>query len=925
MTGVVGAAIQKVREIESQLDNAVGVEKPVGSSSVSPVTLLPESTRTLSPTPSTDDNPSTDNQPVTTRETTNKKMKSKKKISPASSATNLNIDSGIVSSKAEVQDSLATYPNEPPSDVDIKRGSTFTADSHTSNDQAKQIEDLQTQLNRLTESHSKEVSNLINKHEEAVRTMKIQHETEIQTYIQLQTNLQEQIKGLQSDKEVLQSQLRTCLEIDTKTSEFDRAISQDNSVEAKYTNRIEELQLQLQEQAHLVSLREHEVLNLELQLREQSQLVSQHKTSTEDTRSQLDNVLHTLQVRESSLESLQSQLATSLTDQQRIQALLEEVTAEKQQLETALKSSNNASTVGGGNSSSNVQQLQEQLSAYQAEGQKLAKKQSEMEKSVRQSKQQLREKEVEVSKLKESREQLVKALEQTQDALKKQEAETDKAQKALQAMQAVSTASTDRLTRLEQDLQTSHDEQLATRKALEHAWSELSEAKRAQQEQRGECDDLRKQLGEGASRVMNTESMRREVEQREAVLRATSQQLQDQLQRSMSDAAAREDRLREELSELRRRWQEAVSSREHLASELAAASAPLLRQIAALQEQLRVKTEQWTQVETTLVERAMKSETAAEQFEHRRTLLEEQLQSLRLSLAQTESRLSDTQQQLMEAQDISQRLQRNEARHIEDARDWQARLAQETAQVASLHVALRDLELRHRLSLSETHETHREVERKLSTQCEELQKEVVYLRDTLAKNKMSATASTPISNSSTPPFFTYANQGSSSFSESDVADKASNSTVPANDFVASERQHQLRQRREEEIAALRNTVSSLTQARDALLEEVSFLSARNAQLEDATMSLPSLQSNAQQLQQQVDVLLVLLGEKEEENETLTEDLRETKQLYRDQLDSLLSRCLSLEQSAVKNKSNIICDEDCPASNYDCASPRTNSR
>lgn len=162
-------------------------------------------------------------------------------------------------------------------------------------------------------------------------------------------------------------------------------------------------------------------------------------------------------------------------------------------------------------------------------------------------------------------------------------------------------------------------------------------------------------------------------------------------------------------------------------------------------------------------------------------------------------------------------------------------------------------------------------------------------------------------------------------SESDVADRASNSTVPGNGFVASERQHQQRQRREEEIAALRNTVSSLTQARDALLEEVSFLSARNAQLEDATMSLPSLQSNAQQLQQQVDVLLVLLGEKEEENETLTEDLRETKQLYRDQLDSLLSRCLSLEQSAVKNKSIIICDEDCPASNYDCASPRTISR
>jgi DNA repair exonuclease SbcCD ATPase subunit len=454
---------------------------------------------------------------------------------------------------------------------------------------------------------------------------------------------------------------------------------------------------------------------------------------------------------------------------------------------------------------------------------------------------------------------------------------------------------------------------------LEHAWSELSEAKRAQQEQRGECDELRKQLGEGASRAMNTESMRREVEQREAVLRATSQQLQDQLQRSMRDAAAREDRLSEELGELRRRWQEAVSSREQLASEIASASAPLLRQIAALQEQLRVKTEQWTQVESALVERAMKSESAAEQFEHRRSLLEEQSQNFHHSLTETQARLANTQKQLVETQAANQQLQRSEARHIEDARDLQARLAQETAQVSSLQVALRDLELRHRLAITETNEAHIDNERKLSAQCEDMQKEIATLRDTLSRYKMSATVATPTASSSAPPLFT--NQGSSSsFSEADVADRASVSTVPANGFVASERQHQQRQLREEELAALRSSVLSLTQARDALLEEVSFLSARNAQLEDSTVSLPALRSNAQQLQQQVEVLLVLLGEKEEENDSLAEDLRETKQLYRDQMDSLLSRCLILEAGAVNHKSSDTIDEDTPSNSYRNDSP-----
>lgn len=748
LTGVVGAAIQKVREIESQLDNAVGVEKMAESDSANPDSLAAS---TINPTPFADDPQSV------IREETNKKMKTKKKITTTSSSSISSMVSEVAPSNEQVQNPPIAIPRELDSQVESPHKSTTAAVPHTSIGEAKQMEELRTQMDLLRELHKQEISKLINKHESAIQTMQTQHKTEMQNCSQLQTDLREQLKGLQSDKMELHIQLQSCMENTIKKTEIDRSVTRDDtSVGTESNNRIEELQRQLQEQVQLVFRREQDVLKLEMQVQEQMQLVNEHSHSCEDARSQLTNALHALQVRESSLESLQSQLATALTDQQHIKTLFDEVAVEKQQLELALQSNNNIHNGG----SNHLQQLQEQLEAYQVEGQKLAKKQSEMEKSVRQSKQQLREKELEITKLKESREQLVKVLEQTQDALKRQESEGDKAQKALQAMQAVSAASSERLVRLEQDLQISHEEQLTTRKALEHAWSELSEAKRAQQEQRGECDDLRKQLGEGASRAINTESMRREVEQREAVLRATSQQLQDQLQRSMRDAAAREDRLSEELGELRRRWQEAVSSREQLASEIASASAPLLRQIAALQEQLRVKTEQWTQVESALVERAMKSESAAEQFEHRRSLLEEQSQNFHHSLTETQARLANSQKQLVETQAANQQLQRSEARHIEDARDLQARLAQETAQVSSLQVALRDLELRHRLAITETNEAHRDNERKLSAQCDDMQKEIATLRDTLSRYKMSATNATPTASSSAPLFFT--NQSSSS-------------------------------------------------------------------------------------------------------------------------------------------------------------------
>ena len=152
-------------------------------------------------------------------------------------------------------------------------------------------------------------------------------------------------------------------------------------------------------------------------------------------------------------------------------------------------------------------------------------------------------------------------------------------------MQAVSQASQDKLVKLDAELAAKEDELGAQRKALEGAWSEISELKKMISELKAEKDDLQNQIGAGANKVVATESTRRELEQREAILRATNKQLQDSLQRQMSEAVSREER-----------WQEAVSSRESLASEVSGATTPLLRQISSLQESLRVKSEGWQKV-----------------------------------------------------------------------------------------------------------------------------------------------------------------------------------------------------------------------------------------------------------------------------------------------------------------------------------------
>jgi hypothetical protein len=223
----------------------------------------------------------------------------------------------------------------------------------------------------------------------------------------------------------------------------------------------------------------------------------------------------------------------------------------------------------------------------------------------------------------------------------------------------------------------------------------------ASAEMRAERDELRRQIGAGASKVMEIDQFRREVEQREAVSRATSKQLQDSLQRQMQESGVREERLREEAAEMRMRWQDAISSREQMASELSSATAPLLRQISSLQDQIRSKSDHWQSIESTLAERAMRAENAAEIADHKKNLMEEQLGGLKQQLSSLTTRHSELHAQFQAAELSLERLKRSEVLWNEAKADYDTRILMETNQKQSLLSALKELELRHKVELND--------------------------------------------------------------------------------------------------------------------------------------------------------------------------------------------------------------------------------
>ncbi len=76
-------------------------------------------------------------------------------------------------------------------------------------------------------------------------------------------------------------------------------------------------------------------------------------------------------------------------------------------------------------------------------------------------------------------------------------------------------------------------------------------------------------------------------------------------------------------------------------------------------------------------------------------------------------------------------------------------------------------------------------------------------------------------------------------------------------------------------------------AHSALVEELTYVSGRNAELEEFYNKHQALANEFKDIQKQNELLLSMLGEKSEELEACVQDLQDVKSLYRNQLDELL--------------------------------------
>jgi chromosome segregation ATPase len=567
---------------------------------------------------------------------------------------------------------------------------------------------------------------------------------------------------------------------------------------------------------------------------------------------------------------------------------------------------------------SEISRLQEQLAAqnarlvaFEQEGQALAKKQADMEKLVRRTKAEYKGRDSEIAELEKVKSSLEKVVAEQQAALKLKESSASNASKSLSALQAASQASADKLGRMQQELDSVTDELAATKAALAKAQEEAASQQQKLNTVTQEQALLKRQVDASQSEVLETDAQRRDVESREGMLRATNAQLQEGLAHHMADAAAREERLRDELQDMRKRWQDALSTREALAAEMSGASAPLLRQLSQLQETLRTRSDGWQVTESALSERALRAESAREVAEHKYSVTVEAAHVAQAQLAGAQEKIALLQQQYTDAQHTVERVRVAEQQAQAASREATAALSLEAAQLRGLQQSVREMEVSHEAALVKLAATHAQAaaeadaeSRGLRQRAQELEEEVKAARlaqeqaglpvSAAAAAAIRATPATP----ATPAATNGATSASASSSSSTLASSSGASPrglamdasfLPsgAESYAANTRSSQLLQQRSEELTSAQAGVKQLERARQALLSEVTTLSTRNAQLEEDAAGVPALQAALTRARSEAEVLMLLLGEKEEEVEAAQADMREVKALYRGQMETLL--------------------------------------
>ena len=538
--------------------------------------------------------------------------------------------------------------------------------------------------------------------------------------------------------------------------------------------------------------------------------------------------------------------------------------------------------------SEDLKKKQEIIDELMEEGQALAQKQSRMERAVRDATGETRA-------LKEELEQesydKVQALKKIQDLEAQCKDLTDS---LASARKGESQAG-----KLENDLLSARadaEEKASTILALQQRIKEMTaETKELKQE----IDNTRKSAAHEAQQEKT--SMRREHND-------LIGDLEQKLRTTEREAGVREDALRHEISEVRKRWQDAVRRADALNMDIQSSTAPLLRQLESMERQNRMRASNSAELETRLRSDLEKATIENERLGKEYADSKAMLSKLERTINDRDQRLSEAQSTVEEQAKNIDSLQKQEEKLLEEAQTRQTeyerveRLANEgVARVRSeMSQTVTDSEERYRGQIDKL-QKELTVETEKRTQLEAQVGQLLESGGSLfaaTQSSMAPVAAMGMRRESKPKRLHKAegqadilagalglsddsDSDSDSDDNSDIADTFQGGSL--NSFAAIEQLSSRLKTSEVELSSMRKSLKESNEIRQSLVKELG--EARNAK-----EKLPLFEAKVQELMQENrEMELEIVG--------LKEDIVDVKDLYRSQLNELLEEKTATVASA----------------------------
>ncbi|XP_062180387.1 golgin candidate 5-like [Phragmites australis] len=398
------------------------------------------------------------------------------------------------------------------------------------------------------------------------------------------------------------------------------------------------------------------------------------------------------------------------------------------------------------------------------------------------------------------------------------------------------------------------------------------------------------------------ESRLREASEKETMLIKTIEELRHALTRQEQEAAFREERLKRDYDDLQKRYQSSELRYNELVTQVPDSTRPLLRQIEAMQETAARRAEAWAGVERTLNSRLQEAEAKAAAAEEKERSVNERLsQSLsRIAVLETQITILRTEQT-----QLSRSLEKERQRASESRQEYLAikeEAAIQEGRAKQLEEEIKELRARHKNELQEAGE-HRELLEK------DLEREKA-ARAELEKISSHEAPKVPLPDQSrNAPLRKLSSAGSiNSLEEShflqaslDLSDNASlerrmssesNMSYYLRSMTPSAFESALRQK-DGELASYMSRLASLEAIRNSLAEELVKMTEQCERLRTEAAALPGLRAELEALKQRHFQALELMGERDEELEELRNDIVDLKEMYREQVDLLVSQLQAL--------------------------------